>query len=686
MGSRNRRRIPIPFGQGLDRETGIMAAPPTSMADLRNVFLHQGKFLVRRGFEVRVELNDGTNDMTDVIGGHALRSLRNSVYVGYDSTTGNVQVFRGDSFGGAATFIGTWFTLTPGSAPPVISMAESYGKVFMAHDDPIIATRAKTIYYDSSTDTIADLTQDWDGSGPYNIKFRGVERHLNYLWGWGYGTETTASGVEDRPEMVRVSRPAAPTDFDINWYFVVGDRDDPVIRCIPAGGTLLAFKESETWELFGYSRDNFGQRPLDPLYGLGVSRLAVNVSGRVFAWTNEGPRLYDGSFGSEPLELPLELPQPEPDDLVPEGDLRLGFAEYLPYYRVVLFFFGKRVYALTVRVEGDWKWSYWELGFEPLCGFRLPVTAGGIAPPPDGFADNLSVSSITDTGFTLGWDNNSQVGTETLEVWAQEATAAGPWTQVASFAVSASGSQTGDVTGISPGLDHNIAVRYRRGVEYNPDYASSDPSSWPAGAQTTVTTTLSAPAAPTGDWERVDASTEKFTLTVTPLHSGVNMQLLDASLAVLATEVGPDGTFTFETTAVTGEAINTFYVRHQTTDVDGDNSAGLGIWGGPQDPPVITSLNSSIPDGYNVALTAGNSSQGIYVYDDWTRPSGPQDLSFDIDAATPVATLSPPTVSASETLSGATGVTLNVFARHFVVTDGVEDYSQADTDTVEITA
>ena len=45
------------------------------------------------------------------------------------------------------------------------------------------------------------------------------------------------------------------------------------------------------------------------LFGFGLA-------GLLFAWTNEGPRLYDGSYGSDSLELPLELPQPEPADLV----------------------------------------------------------------------------------------------------------------------------------------------------------------------------------------------------------------------------------------------------------------------------------------------------------------------------------------------------------------------------------
>lgn len=675
MGSRNRRRIPIPFGGGLDRETGVMSSPPTGMSDLRNVFLHRGKYLVRRGFQVRVQLNDGTNDMTDVIGGHALKSLRNSIYVGYDDTTGNVQVFRGDSFGSAATFIGNWFSVTAGSPPPTISMAESYGRVFLAHDEALVGNRAKTIYYDSGTDSLVDLQSDLAGSGDEDVYFRGVARHLNYLVGWGYGNSADPS----RPEMVRISLPADPTEFNAEHYFITGDRNDPVIRCIPAGGTLLAFKESETWEIFGYSRDSFGQRILDPLYGVGVARLAVNVSGRVFAWTNEGPRLYDGSFGSTSLEIPLELPQPEPDDLVAESDLQFGFAEYLPYYRVVLFFFGKRVYALTTREDGDWKWSYWELGFEPLCGFRLPITVGGISPAPSGNATGVSISNETDTTVDISWTDSGATGTESLEVWARLATGPGAWSQVATFSVDLSGSGSGTITGLAPGRDYEFATRYRRGLSYNPLDSSSDPTNWQAAGKTTGTTTLSAPSAPTGVWSRVSASVEQVLLTVTPLHSGVDIEILDSGLSVIHTEAAPTGEFTFAATTITGEANNTFYCRHKTVDVTGTNSPSLIIWGGPANPPTNISLTSVLANSYGVTFTPGDASLETEVYDDWTRPGGPKGSLFE----TLAETLSPADTGTT-VIVAAGGNTLEVTIRHKQTAFGVDDFSSYDNDTILI--
>lgn len=678
---RERSRIPVPFGGGLDRETGIMVAPPTTMDDLRNVLLHQGKYLVRRGFKARIELNDGTNDMTHVLGGHALRSLRASVYVGYNQTTGEVQVFRGDSFGEAATFVDTWFSLSAGADPPVISMAESYGKVFLAHDDPIITTRASTYSYDLASDTLAVVQADLDGGGNADLKFRGVTRHLEYLVGWGYG-----SASENRPELVRISQPGDPTDFQPEWYFIIGDRNDPVTRCTPVGGTLACFKESETYELFGSGRSNFGVRMLDPQYGLPVSRACVNVSGLLFAWTNEGPRLYDGSYGSDSLELPLELPQPEPSDLVTEGEAKYSFAEYLPTYRVVLFVFGQRVYALTTRVRGDWKWSYWELGFTALCGFRLPGTAGGLQTAPTGFPDNLSVANETTSSFDLTWDNNSQDADEFLEVWLKPTGES--WYHHSTYAVSGGLSQTKTIEGLDPGTNHEVWVRYRRGTLYADDYQGTNPEDWDAQSYlATATTTLSAMTDPTLSWERTSATVERIGITFTPVHPGVPVEVRLGTTTIATVTVTGETTVYDTLTGGSGgeftpEAYNNYTVRHVTVDATGTASSIVSQWGGPDNPPTGVTATSVVAEEYDVTWTNGDPSLATEVWDDWTRPDGPVGT-FPVQlAATKSAGVSSHEDEALGSMSPTNDVMVGV--RHKQTLFGVDDYSDFGSDTVTI--
>lgn len=664
MTSRDRRRIPIPFGAGLDREAGLMVAPPMSMEDLRNLFLHAGKYIVRRGFERRFQLiDDEGTAMTDVLCGHALRSQRTAIYAGYDSVSGDVKIFRGDGFGESATWIGDWFSLPAGSNPPIVLMAESYNRVFIAHDHVSEANRAATIYYDGDDDSIHTLQGDF-GGGLEDVKFRGVERHLDYLWGWGF-----AGNSQVRPEIVRVSLPGDPLTFNPEHYFQVGDRNDAVIRCIPAGGTLLTYKETETWEIFGYSRDSFGTRPLDPRYGMGVSRLCVNVSGVVFAWTNEGPRLYDGSWSSDSLELPLELTAPEPGDLIEALEIKWAFAAYLPTYRVVLFFFGPRVYALSVRVPQDWKWSYWEIGFTPLCGFELPSGPGGLVTPPTAYADNLSSPAQTTTTADVQFDVHDQDGDEYAEIWIK---GTGTWMRWLTIPVTLDTTHSTQLTGLSPGVDYEWAVRIRRGPYYTEGYDSESPDDWPSDSKSTFSTGLGFPTIEDAVWSRTSATSEQIQLTITPNHYGVDVEILRDG-EVVHTETAPGAIFNWTDTGFSPEADNSYTVRHVTEDQEGTESGATVVWGGPSPAPSGVTISDGVfGDDYQLDWFNGRPDLETEVWDNWEDGVGEGAFPATL-RNTKVAGLD----STDEVLSNPApdGDTVEASVRHVQVLFGVYDYS-----------
>lgn len=445
-----RVRIPLVFGESLDRETGSMAIGPGSMEDLRNVWLRRGKVIVRRGFEEKLTLQDPDGvDITDIVAIQSVRSDRSGIILGYQSGgvhAGRVFLYRVD-----AELSTSFLLLGPGpgggiyqdtlTAVPILITTESYSRVFIAHDEGSVGLRQPTIVYDPfAFPPIYPLQADFEGTGLHDVRFRGVTRHLAYLFGWGYG-----GPAEDRAEMVRASQPGEPTVFNPEHYFMIGDRRDPVVGCYSTGlgegsptPSLVTFKEAETWRIKGTGRDNFGEELIDTEYGLMAGRLGVMHNGVVYFWSAEGPRLTNGFKPSTEIAWPLDLIGFEPTDLIAAGDLIDGFADYVPAYQIVVFFFGARVYALNIHE--DLKWTWWELAFTPRTSGRLfslgtvtttPPTAAGVfvsALPsilnptvPEILSDLNTVAAELErmNELDITWSNSGNDGDEDVEIWAR---------------------------------------------------------------------------------------------------------------------------------------------------------------------------------------------------------------------------------------------------------------------------
>lgn len=432
-----RRKIPLAWGEGLDRERGLMTVSPSTFFDLRNVLLHEGKLIVRPGFSGVGEFDE----VDRIVGGTALRGSKIGVVVGYSTSSQRVYTYLVSPNGQQSDLIGEWEHDQGGwgSALPRIITAEVRGQVFMAHDQELVARRAATLVYNpNQAPTLSFLSKDFTGGESAGesaaesdtgdrIRFRGVVRHLQYLFGWGWG-----SADETRPELIRNSLAGQPTQFEDRAYFFPGDRGDPVIACAPAGNVLLAFKRTETYAIIGYSPRNFGANLVDPRYGLVSSRAWVNVGGQTIAWSDEGPRVWGGAGPSNGIEIPLGLREWEPTDLVAEGDQLDAWGLYVPDERVALFRFGRRLYALTARVQGGWRWSWSELGFDAYCGFTLFAGVEPAVAPP-GYptylpADGSRGEPATEPAGTyadIGVKHTNQDGDETLEIWMAEFVEAG---------------------------------------------------------------------------------------------------------------------------------------------------------------------------------------------------------------------------------------------------------------------
>lgn len=420
-------RVAIPFSGGLQREVGAPQAPAGSMENLVDCYIRKGKLTIRRGVAGALKFQDSNSTaITHILGGQTLRGQRMTLVVGYQGDSnaidfGKVFVYQMDSNADVSKRIGTWFTVSdPANDPvPTIVTAESFGRAFFAHDQYRINRRAATQVFDPFTGgQLEDVTADLNNDGTSDpVRFRGVVSHLDYLFGWGYGTVD-----EDRAEIVRVSRPGAPRQFDPNWYFIPGSRRDPTTAAVPAGGSLLVLKEAETHVIQGSGRDNFGIERIDEHFGCLDPRLAVSVRGTAFFWSSEGPRASQGGV-SQSVSNALALKEEDPSGLVAEGALNDAFAQYIPEEEIVLFQFGQRGYALSIRQESQ-GWSYWSFDFEPYSAF---ISHGAGAAVIDGKpADSrppgnpvfVEAPKSSEPGeVSVEWNNDGEDGDEWVEIW-----------------------------------------------------------------------------------------------------------------------------------------------------------------------------------------------------------------------------------------------------------------------------
>lgn len=602
-----RQRVAIPFGGGLDRYTGPMVVDRTAQEDVRNVHLVDGWAHVRRG-AVTVNTLPG-----DVVGGAQLRAEDVLILVVYNTNTREVHVYRAPANGvGSVAHIGKWFDLHEAAdTPPRVFLAEVAGFMFMAHDEPIFSRRAPTVYYDRITGKLAPLTAPWaheDG-----IRFRGVAAHLGvYLAGWGYGTVT-----EFRPDLVRMSLPDDPRQFELKYFEPIGQRGEAVLRCLSLPHTLLCFTRSQLWEHFGGDRSTFGSRPIDLNFGVEASRLAIEVDGTVYFWSRLGPRRTTGGL-SEDLSLPLDLRGPSPADLVAEGATAYGFATYYPDEEEVLWVFGKRVYAFSLRTE---RWRYDELPWEPVAailsqpGFDVDL---GYEP---GFAVSLRVTGDVADGthrkVTVEWTNESMIGDETLELWVDDGSG---WNLVDSEAVEPQPIQDYTFEGLKAGTTHKFQIRARRGTLYREEYQSSNPDDWPTESLLVYVTGLAAPTITAATWERTSASSERILVTVSPVYNDVDLELLSGGVVVGTAPAPHSGPVTIAHVDPAGEHLHTYTARHRTAAKVGDESTPMSRWSGP-DTPTLTEI---IPQGicvYTVRWASASESLYTEIEDDYPNSS-----------------------------------------------------------------
>lgn len=560
-----RTRVPLTWGQGLDRSSGILAEDSSTFLDLRNLLPRESKLIARGGLVGVGTLLPGS---TDVVGGFPFRQIKGAILVGYNRDTRVLSVWRTDGMGGTPISIGDWATLPAGAPLPLVSGAESFNKFFLAHDEPLYNYRAKTVYYDPTLSPgaqIVELTADLDGDTvAESIRFRGVKAWLSYLCGYGYGVGSD----ENRPETMRVSNPGAPTTFDKDSYFLAGSLGEAITGLGRNGGRLRVNKKGEAHMIRGTGPKDFGIDFLEDLYGQLNGRLAVEVGDQLVFWSELGPRIATGG-ASVDIGIPLELDGPEPTDLTAIGPRDYGWSVYWPEVRGVIFGFPvldpagdkTRCYFVSMREAGLIKWSYFEIQRAVYAAWLVTEGAATAGEIPTGFADDVAGADagVSGTGRSVNytWDANALIGGEVAQIFAKPA--GGAWALLGSGPAA---TEALNLAGHKALMPYDFAIRFIKDGVATTGYESSDPDDWTADtaadSKGDFVTTCSTPGTPVMGWSRTSAIAQKVSAVFT-------LAELDLGIRLYQSDTGVGGWVEVEEEAL---PFDTRTVDHDMADAD----------------------------------------------------------------------------------------------------------------------
>lgn len=575
--------LTLPFGTaGLDRLSGEMAARPGSLRDVRNLLLRGARLQVAPGAVVTAVLPEqGGEPCAHVCLLEPLRFEKVAVAVGYYEGSRELHVYRLTAAGTDPAHVGLLGTLDEhASTPPRLHGAEVGGRLFIAHDEPLQSRRLAThVYNPLGSEPLTALEADFDGTGAAPVRFRGVLAWRDYLAGWGF-----ASAIEARPEIVRVSLPGRPLEFDAEHYFIAGTQGDPVLSLRPAGGHLLALKASQTYRIHGSSHLDFGILPLHALTGALSHALTLEIDGRCYAWSAEGPVRLVGAVDPERLEEPLNLTGPQPEDFI-GLDYEGGYVQYHPATRVVEWVFGGAGFALDLTSH---QWSYTQSAIARSTGSLLVAGASlaeatGVASDVHVEEDVLGADGARDV--TLAWTNVGMAGDEVLEFWLHDGEA---WAQVDSVLVGPDATQDHTLADLPAGRACRFQIRARRGTLYPDGYDGADPDEWPTGSLLEYTTEITPPAIVTSSWERLSAEDARLTFEVDVSHPALRLELLRDGAVVDFADPPLEGPVTLHDDGVPRHEEYDYVVRQVTADMpEGGAADPVTRWAGPTAPTAV---------------------------------------------------------------------------------------------------
>lgn len=673
----------VVFGGGLDLHSGVLVTTALSMAVAENVHLRRGKAIARKGLNHTLNLSQAGTNAAHVLGMHPLLEEGRGAALAFNPAWGH-RIFKLSGTGRSVDPTSYEWDATGPSTPRLVTMAEMDGKLFVAHNAKM-PDRAITSYLDRfgvSMQNLVTLTNDddsivqpapmWASSAP--IRFRGVVRHLEYLWGWGWGTIDTP----DQPEMLRHSEQLKPTKFWPEDYAPIGTRGDPIVSAVSIPDGLLVFKGLQTYLVVGTNPDNFFPRLVDESYGLLGARLAVSVGGVCYFWSHQGPRRTSGG-PSQDLALPLGIDRPEVQALVSSRGGDNSFAVWDPDEHEVLFVFGNMAYVLSLWDPESPKWSVRTFPHEILSGAVLnPVgTGSGLAPeaPYTGEGHTVAGTATADK-VTLTWQVTDVLNSDVAEIHQREGgIGSDGWSLIA---VLDGSKRSHEVQGLLPGRSYGFAIRYKRDGRVKAGYELADASTWPAASRAVVTTGINAPSITGSSQQQRADGLWDVTISWINAHNDPRIttdlwKLADGDWVRIAQGI----TGTSAVNAGVPSGAHTYKVRHVTPDQSLGAFSADHVSVAQLNQPSILSLSRASSLSYNVSWSNGNN--GEPPADVEVSDNGAADSSWVVRGTYPGGQA---TVSVATDRTG--GVTVRL--RHKRMVGDTPQYSPYTSDFVDLSA
>ena len=155
--------------------------------------------------------------------------------------------------------------------------------------------------------TFATLGTDWNND--YSTPTGGnmpLGKHIAFYNNFMWVADTTEAGI-NYPHRVRFSHVGMPEDFGEDDYFDVDPSDDgdPITQIIAVGQSLMVFKRSSVWMVYGYDRDTYILEQFSTASGVCSCGAADTDGENVYWWSTDGRLWRYGRNGLKMLSAPI---------------------------------------------------------------------------------------------------------------------------------------------------------------------------------------------------------------------------------------------------------------------------------------------------------------------------------------------------------------------------------------------
>jgi hypothetical protein len=499
-----------PFGKGAISSANALLGLTGSLKSARNLTV-QGvnQVLVRKGSTVAMTFQDDQGTPANVTSIRAIQPFKDrALVVAHSTATNKVYYYivksdfsgwysSADALTSTTTAAPTGVLWTSITTAPDVSVAEGLGMAFVAHSLAADASGLNwptyRIVFASSAWGAATLTSDLDANATAeSLYFSGVLSFQQHLWGWGFGSGTSAGGTLPTtapaydPSKLRFSG-AIFTNSDgttLKDFFAAsdslteGDRvqseREKIIAGAVAGNAGLFFGRNNVTRVTGYGRDSWVKEVVDRSYGLVGPKAVASDGSNCYYWSNRGPMRIGDSGPPDALYDPIiEAATAAIGGGLP-ASIVAGFARDLD--QVQWFYQTDTTGGLVKFAAFDTRRQIW-LGPDSAIGVQV-ACAGAIEPvyttasppgPPAGAPSLTAASNIAAQQFDINWTSGDPSASTEISY---ELHTGGTWTPVV---IISAGATTYTLSGLSPLTGYDVRIRHYKNGSYSSYSTSTTP-------------------------------------------------------------------------------------------------------------------------------------------------------------------------------------------------------------------